>query len=71
MNYDFKTSMMQEFEIKDVGLMHYFLGMEVYQKNEEIFIFQTKYAQYMLKKYGMGDCKSVTKLIAYGELLNK
>jgi len=29
LNDDFKVSMMQEFEMKDLGLMHYFLSMEV------------------------------------------
>ena len=30
---------MNEFEMKDLGIMKYFLGMEVYQNKDEIFIF--------------------------------
>lgn len=33
--------------------MKYFLGMEVYQSKDEIFICQTKYAQDMLNKFDM------------------
>eukprot|EP00253_Pinus_taeda_P031629 PITA_31629 len=29
----FKEDLAREFEMKDMGLMHYFLGMEVWQKN--------------------------------------
>ena len=31
MKYVFKVAMMIEFKMKDLGLMKYFLGMEVYQ----------------------------------------
>ena len=33
-----------EIEMKDLGLMHYFLGMEVWQGDEENFVSQGKYA---------------------------
>lgn len=49
MKYEFKISMMNEFEIKHFGLMQYFLGMEVHQSETEIFICQTKYAKNMLR----------------------
>jgi len=49
-----------EFEIKDLGLMHYFLGLEVWQKFDEIFLSQGKYVVEILKKFGMMDCKSMT-----------
>lgn len=32
MNDKFKAAMMNEFEMKDLGIMKYFLGMEVYQR---------------------------------------
>ena len=41
-NDEFKVAMMNEFEMKDLDLMKYFLGMEVYQNKDEIFICQTK-----------------------------
>lgn len=53
LNDDLKTKMMQEFKIKDLALMHYFLGMEVHQNSKEIFTFQPKYAKDMLKKFGI------------------
>ena len=33
-----KTDMAAEFEMKDIGLMHYFLGLEVWQRPREIFL---------------------------------
>jgi len=35
-----KRELAFEFEMKDLGLMHYFLGLEVWQKPGEIFISQ-------------------------------
>jgi hypothetical protein len=32
-----------EFEMKDLGLMHYFLGLEVWKSLERIFLNQGKY----------------------------
>ena len=63
--------MMDEFEMKDLGLMHYFLGLEVYQCNDEIFVCQSKYAKDMLLKFGMESCKPLPTPIAHGELLCK
>ena len=39
-----KEDLAREFEMKDMGLMHYFLGMEVWQKDGELFVSQGKYA---------------------------
>ena len=45
--------------MKDLGLMHYFLGLEVWQIPEGIFINQGKYAMEILKRFDMLDCKSM------------
>lgn len=47
---DFKENMKQEFEMTDLGLLHFFLGLEIKQSNAGIFISQQKYARYLLKK---------------------
>ena len=49
-----------EFEMKNLGLMHYFLGLEVWQKPREIFLSQGKYVVKILERFGMVDCKPVT-----------
>ena len=41
----FKAKMEQVFEMTDLDEMSYFLGMEVHQKQNEIFICQQKYAK--------------------------
>eukprot|EP00253_Pinus_taeda_P011981 PITA_11981 len=69
MNDKFKVAMMNEFEMKDLGIMKYFLGMEVYQSKDEIFICQTKYAQDMLNKFYMLDCHPSPTPSAHGEVL--
>ena len=35
---DCKQGLASEFEMKDIGLMHYFLGMEVWQEAGHIFL---------------------------------
>jgi hypothetical protein len=46
-----------ESEIKDISMMHYFLGLEIYQRPKEIFPRHGNYAVQILKKFRMEDCK--------------
>ena len=55
-----KKKLAAEFEMKDLGMMHYFLGLEVWQYPDEIFLNQGKYTIEMLKRFGMLDCKAMT-----------
>jgi hypothetical protein len=48
-----------EFDMKDIGLMHYYLGLEVWQKHGEVFLGQGKYEIKILQKFVMMDCKSI------------
>ena len=41
----------------DLGLMHYRLGVEVWQQSFGIFFSQSKYARALLDKFCMQDCK--------------
>jgi hypothetical protein len=45
--------------MKDLGLMHYFLGLEVWQSPEKIFLSQGKYAVEILKRFDMLESKSM------------
>lgn len=45
---DFKQSMKQEFEMTDLGLMTFFLGVEIRQSSNGIHLCQKKYAQEVL-----------------------
>jgi hypothetical protein len=55
-----KREITLEFEMKDLGLMHYFLGLEVWKRQGEIFLAQGKYTVDVLKRFGMMDCKSIS-----------
>jgi hypothetical protein len=54
-----KKKLDSEFEMKDLGLMHYFLGLEVWQSPKRIFLNQGKYAVEILKRFDMLECKSM------------
>jgi hypothetical protein len=52
-----KKRLASEFEMKELGLMHYFLGLEVWQSPERIFLNQGKYTIEILKRFNMLECK--------------
>nr|GEV63973.1 ribonuclease H-like domain, reverse transcriptase, RNA-dependent DNA polymerase [Tanacetum cinerariifolium] len=52
----FKYQMQEQFEMSDLGLLAYYLGIEVTQKWGEILIKQTCYATKILKDTGMLGC---------------
>jgi hypothetical protein len=54
-----KKKLVAEFEMKDLGLMHYFLGLEVWQSLEKIFLNQGKYGVEIMKRFDMLECKSM------------
>jgi hypothetical protein len=54
-----KRELASEFDMKDLGLMHYYLGLEVWQKRGEIFLGKRKYVVNIFHKFGMMDCKSM------------
>ena len=43
----------------DLVLMYYFLGLEVWQNSEGIFLNQGKYALEILKRFDMLECKAM------------
>eukprot|EP00253_Pinus_taeda_P014121 PITA_14121 len=55
---NFKTVMKEEFEMTDMGLLRYFLGIEVEQSENEIFISQEKYANEVLEIFNMQESKA-------------
>jgi hypothetical protein len=56
----FAKDMQNEFEISLLGELSFFLGLQICQSNQGIFISQTKYIREMLKRFGMEDCKPIT-----------
>ena len=61
---DMKRNLATDFEMKDLGMMHYFLGMEVWHSADGIFLGQEKYAVEILKRFGMMDCKAMATPMA-------
>ena len=59
-----KEDLPREFEMKDMDLMHYFLGMEVWQKDGELFVSQGKNANEILRRFHMEKCKPMQTPLA-------
>eukprot|EP00253_Pinus_taeda_P013805 PITA_13805 len=52
-----QSSLKKKFEMIDLGHLHYFLGLQVLQSKEGIFLSQSKYAYDLLRHFHMEDCK--------------
>ena len=50
-----KQSMAERFDFKDMGVLNYFLGMQVIQKSGKAWIGQPTYAEKVLSKFGMDN----------------
>ncbi|KAM0029839.1 putative RNA-directed DNA polymerase [Helianthus debilis subsp. tardiflorus] len=57
---EFKEKMIKEFEMTDIGVLNYFLGLEVNQQSKGTFLSQQKYARDLLRRFGMQQCKPVS-----------
>jgi hypothetical protein len=49
----------KDFALKDLGNLHYFLGIEVKRNSDGLVLSQEKYARDVIKRTNMGSCKSV------------
>jgi hypothetical protein len=56
---EFGELMSKEFEMSMIGELTFFLGFQVKQMREEIFISQEKYTKDLLKRFKMDDCKPI------------
>jgi hypothetical protein len=55
-----KTSLHDMLSIIDMGLLHYFLGLEINQVDSIVNIFQSKYTIDLFVRFHMTDCKPTT-----------
>ncbi|XP_060675590.1 uncharacterized mitochondrial protein AtMg00810-like [Ziziphus jujuba] len=63
--------MKREFEMTDLEKLHHFLGIEVHQGREGIFISQEKYANDILKKFKMEQANPASTPCVAGLKLSK
>ncbi|KAJ9556657.1 hypothetical protein OSB04_011271 [Centaurea solstitialis] len=62
----FETVMTEEFKMSMMGEINFFLGLQVRQFSDGIFINQSKYIFDLLKKYDMSGCHSIGTPMATG-----
>jgi len=59
-----------DFALKDLGELHYFLGIEVSKVRDGIVLSQAKYANDVLKRTGMQQCKPASTPMSASEKLS-
>ncbi|KAM1643664.1 hypothetical protein ACFX14_013366 [Malus domestica] len=64
---NFKNDMMRKYEMSDLGMLHYFLGISIIQSIDGIFITQKKYAKTLIEKFKMIGCKPVATPLVVNE----
>jgi hypothetical protein len=60
---DVKQAMIKEFEMTNISLMTYYLGIKIMQGEDTIFVNQEKFAKETLKKFKMEDYAKVNTLV--------
>lgn len=66
---DFITTLTTHFALKDLGPLHYFLGIQVFRDSTGFHLTQTKYVEDMLKKFSLAKSAAcVTPMVAHRSL---
>ena len=60
---ELKDFLSQQFDMKDLGYLNYFLGLEITHSTDGLYITQAKYASEPLSRAGLTDSKIVNTLI--------
>jgi hypothetical protein len=61
---DIVSQLSAVFELKDLGLLRYFLGLQIDYRKVGLFVHQHKYVSDLLHKFQMSDCKTAPTPIA-------
>ena len=66
---EFSKMMFDEFEMSMIGELTMFLGFQIKQLKDGIFIHQEKYIHDLLKRFGMENCKKIkTPMVSNGQI---
>ena len=68
---EFKREMSSNFEMNDLGLLTYYLGIEVRQEKGRITLSQGRYASKILCETGMNECNATQTHMEFGLKLSK
>ncbi|GJY19145.1 putative ribonuclease H-like domain-containing protein [Tanacetum coccineum] len=68
---EFEKMMHKKFQMSSIGKLTFFLGLQVNQKEDGIFISQDKYVTEILKKFGFTDVKTASTPMETQKLLLK
>lgn len=63
---EFKKAMMHEFEMTNIGFLHFFFGIKVKKNEDRVFITQKKYAKDLLKMFRMEGAKPISTPVEVG-----
>jgi hypothetical protein len=65
----FQKMMKSEFHMSMMGELTFFLGIQVKQTKQDIFVHQAKYMNDLMKKFNMAELKPVSTPISYAASL--
>ncbi|KAM1561051.1 hypothetical protein ACFX1Z_004225 [Malus domestica] len=68
--YDVIADLTKEFYMKDLGVLNYFLGLQIQYTSNGLFVSQSKYTKELIEKVDLQDCKPyATPCLPYHRLL--
>jgi hypothetical protein len=63
-----KKQLVDTFDMTDLGLLHYFLGLQVLPLSDGLFLSQSKYVMDLLNCFKMDDCKLCARFYEQNEM---
>ncbi len=71
MSHGFAQTMKSEFEMSMEGELRFFLGLQMKQTNDDIFLSQTKFAKDLVSKFGLQESKPASTPISTSDKITK